>query len=522
MRLYVTDLDGTFLRSDASLSDYSVNTLNRLLSEGVNFTYATARSFASAAPLVKGLVLTCPAVTFNGVFVINPISGEHIIENTYSPQALATAKEFLESGNYAPLVYSYIDGKERVSFLANRANEVKGYLDSRKGDKRLRACRNYKELFEGNIFYFTVINANDYAPLDSVFTAENGFSRNIQQDTYDDTVWYEIYDKSAGKVNAVLQVKELLGADELICFGDNFNDMQMIEAAELGIAVSNACPELKTAADIVIESNDNDAVVNFISSRETNGKNSFEAAVEKACSRSKGFHGSVGTQNEKLIHATLKNYYAPHSDEQEIKIGNYFADAVGENGIYEIQSAGLYRLKDKLRAFSASTRVNVVYPFIGEYSTLYINSESGEVVRQTPSRKVNPKLKIFEELYSIKEFLSDENITIILAKLKVEKRVYFRGNEIPDLRNKYNRRKCLIEKVPIELMEEITLHSQEDYLRWLPDNLPESFTKKEFCTVAKEPGSSLRLEVLRSVGLLIATGKKGNAFVYTKKEHNNG
>ena len=126
MTLYVTDLDGTFLRSDASLSDYSVNLMNRLISDGINFTYATARSFASAAPLVNGLALNCPAVTFNGVFVIDPKSGKHIIENIFSEQSLTIAKEFLESGGYAPLVYSYIDGRERVSFLANRAAEVRG------------------------------------------------------------------------------------------------------------------------------------------------------------------------------------------------------------------------------------------------------------------------------------------------------------------------------------------------------------------------------------------------------------
>ncbi|MGN0682321.1 MAG: hypothetical protein ACI4JY_01480, partial [Oscillospiraceae bacterium] len=71
----------------------------------------------------------------------------------------------------------------------------------------------------------------------------------------------------------------------------------------------------------------------------------FSEAVKAASLHNgTGLHGSVGTQNERLIHSALKNYYAPFSDEQEIKIGSYFADAVCEDGIFEIQTSGLYRL----------------------------------------------------------------------------------------------------------------------------------------------------------------------------------
>ena len=55
MTLYVTDLDGTLLRSDMTISQHSINTINRLIDEGVMFTYATARSYVSASPLVSNL-----------------------------------------------------------------------------------------------------------------------------------------------------------------------------------------------------------------------------------------------------------------------------------------------------------------------------------------------------------------------------------------------------------------------------------------------------------------------------------
>lgn len=267
MTLYITDLDGTLLRSDTSLSEYSVSTLNSLMERGVMFTYATARSFASASPLVKNLRLSCPAVIFNGVFVIDPRTGRHLIENTYSGECRQMARELFITENIAPLVYSYIDGEEKVSYIESRIDEVKSYVDSRRGDRRLRPVSGYGELFEGDIFYFTVIDPRDISPLDKMFTEVNGFSRNVQKDTYDDMIWYEIYDKSASKANAVRQLAELVRADELVCFGDNFNDISMIEAADIGVAVENAADAVKKAADIIIGSNNDDGVARFIEKR---------------------------------------------------------------------------------------------------------------------------------------------------------------------------------------------------------------------------------------------------------------
>ena len=268
MTLYVTDLDGTFLRSDTSVSDFTAKTINRLVGQGVLFTYATARSYASAAPLVKKLELHCPAITFNGAFIVDPRTGERLVENGYSEKSHAIAMDFFLSENIAPLVYANIGGEERVSYLETRMENIQAYVDARRNDKRLRPVRELEALFEGEPFYFTIINPDDIAALDKVFTKENGFARNVQKDTYDDYYWYEIYDHTASKANALLQLKKLTGADKTVCFGDNLNDISMIEAADVGAAVANAHSDLKKAADLIIDSNDNDGVAKYIASIE--------------------------------------------------------------------------------------------------------------------------------------------------------------------------------------------------------------------------------------------------------------
>lgn len=519
MTLYVSDLDGTLLRSDQTLSVETVSTLNRLMADGVMFTYATARSFSSAAPLVSALKLTIPAVIFNGVFVVDPKTGEHLIENVFSEESFELAQDYFIANNLAPLVYSFIDGRERVSYLKDRLDKVRGYVESRRGDKRLRPVRSYRELFKGSVFYFTLFNPENPAEMDGIFSRGNGFSRNYMKDTYDDSMWYEIFSSEASKAGALRQAAELVRADELVCFGDNSNDMSMILSADIGVAVGNACEALRQNADIVIGTNNEGAVAEFIRRRENVPKetNRFSDALGRAMIRQKGMHGSVGTQNEKLIHATLKNYYAPFSDEQEIKIGNFFADAVNEDGIFEIQTRALKRLSEKLKQFTAGSHVTIVYPIEAGVRTTYINTDTGEIVKETPYRSYNPKLKIFSELYSVREFIFNGSVSVILARLKLDKRVYFSG-QMPNMRNRLARKKVYIEKIPLELLEEIRLDNPHDYARWLPEKLPERFTKKVFCAAAKDSPASLRLELLRSAGLLEQVGKSGRSYVYSVKE----
>ena len=70
--------------------------------------------------------------------------------------------------------------------------------------------------------------------------------------------------KSVSKASGALEVKKILGADKIIAFGDNLNDIPLFEIADECYAVSNAEDELKKIATDVIASNDEDAVAEFI------------------------------------------------------------------------------------------------------------------------------------------------------------------------------------------------------------------------------------------------------------------
>ena len=70
MELFVTDLDGTLINSKREVPKKSLEILNKLIDEGVNFTVATARTPATAVEILQDLNLKLPVALMNGVLII--------------------------------------------------------------------------------------------------------------------------------------------------------------------------------------------------------------------------------------------------------------------------------------------------------------------------------------------------------------------------------------------------------------------------------------------------------------------
>ena len=264
--LYISDLDGTLLNDSAKLHPYSVQTLNSLIECGLNFTYATARSWVSAYPITKDLKLQLPVITYNGAFIVNPSSGEIIRAFTIKNGKLGFALSAMQNLNLYPLVYTLIDGAERVMWVeGHETSGICSYVESRKNDRRLMGVRSWKELNQGQVFYITVIGTqSELAPLAAIIENEPGYASVFGKDFYSGDYWLEIYDEQASKAAGLEWLRDNYGFDNVICFGDNLNDIPMFQAADEAYAVQNACDELKLAASGVTGSNEENAVVRFI------------------------------------------------------------------------------------------------------------------------------------------------------------------------------------------------------------------------------------------------------------------
>lgn len=264
--LYVTDLDGTLLTPHDSISPYSIETINKLVEQGMLFTYATARSLSSAAVVAKGLSARIPVIVYNGAFIINPATGEMLSELYFEAEETEKVKAVLTEYGISPLVYSYVEGVEKVSWVTAKENEgCKRYLSRRQGDRRLRPLEDGRGLYDGRVFYYTCIGEREeLEPVYELMRQDKRYRCTLQQELYRPEYWLEIMPAKATKAEAIGRLKELWQCDRVVSFGDAVNDIPMFEISDECYAVSNGVEELKAAATGVIGSNEEDGVARWL------------------------------------------------------------------------------------------------------------------------------------------------------------------------------------------------------------------------------------------------------------------
>jgi len=266
--LYVTDLDGTLMRNDKSISSKSREILNRLLEQGASITYATARSLKSASEVTKNLQLWLPVVIRNGTILADPQTKIEIEIATFEPEVLLALRQILQRYKLSGFVTTYIDGKEIRYYLKDNMNEgFRQHVIDHSDDERLRSVQSEQELYEGNVCYFTFIDKpEELGRVASQLNQSKEWTCVYQQDKYSSDYWLEIFPKAASKASAIQKIMRKYDYDKLVVFGDSLNDISMFEVADEAYAVDNAMDEVKEKATSVILSNEEDGVAKWLES----------------------------------------------------------------------------------------------------------------------------------------------------------------------------------------------------------------------------------------------------------------
>jgi len=264
--LYVSDLDGTILNRNDKLSEYTVKTINKLIDKGMCFSYATARSLPAAMAVTGGLTTNIPIIIHNGTFIINASTNEVLFSLSFSEEEKIKIISVLDKYHVYPLVYGFVDDVEKVSWIKDRENDgIINYINSRKGDIRLRPVETKEELYKGKLYHFTCIGSREeLIGIYDYFKDTDKFTCILQQELYRDEYWCEILPKKSSKGNAILKLKEILKCDRIITFGDAINDIPMFKISDECYAVENAVDELKRYATGIIMSNEKDGVARWL------------------------------------------------------------------------------------------------------------------------------------------------------------------------------------------------------------------------------------------------------------------
>ena len=266
-KLYISDLDGTLLNSDASVSEFTKQKLNELIANGLNFTVATARSIATVKHIFDGVNLHLPIILMNGVLIYDFKSGSFIRKCVIPAPIVATILSVLKNENKTALMYKIIDGQQRTYFEASRNEHLAAFIKERQTRYQKPFWEvSFDDIALDDTIYFALLDTREnILPIYEALKNTPELRVEMYPDIYSDTLWYlEIFSVEASKKTSSLYLQKLLEAREMIGFGDNLNDLPLFEACDFCCAVGNARDEVKVVADIVIDTNNNDGVVRWL------------------------------------------------------------------------------------------------------------------------------------------------------------------------------------------------------------------------------------------------------------------
>ncbi len=257
------DLDGTLLNSNKELSEGNLAALHKASEAGWEIVPTTGRFFGGMPEFIRELPFVHYAITVNGGTVEKIGYSEPIYSAEIPCQQALEIMKWLDE---KPVIYdAYV--KNEAFMTKNHYDQVDDIIDDHRIRKMFYDLRqpvlDLKEYLKarGDDLQKTQFFATDHelrlklmAELPTVFEGIVTSSSSPQN--------VEINHKDATKGIALIALAKYLGlsAEDTIAFGDGLNDLSMLEAAGVGIAMGNACPEAIEVSDWVTADCDHDGV----------------------------------------------------------------------------------------------------------------------------------------------------------------------------------------------------------------------------------------------------------------------
>ncbi len=217
---------------------------------------------------------------------------------------------------------------------------------------------------------------------------------------------------------------------------------------------------------------------------------------------------SIGTQNEKTLHRSIKHYLSPDSMCHEFKIGSFIVDIYQDGKIIEIQTGSFKAMEHKLRSLLPNYSITIVYPIIRNKTIYLMNAGVAGKPKKSP-KKGNP-LSIGAQMTQIRTHLSHPNLHFLIFLVDVDEYRIINTENHP--RKPYVR----IEQFTKGFPQMIDLNTKSDYMNLLPTDLPKTFTTDVFRKIAKLNKTEAQgmIMVLKTLGIIEFTGKINRAYLY--------
>jgi len=270
-RLLAIDVDGTLVNSSDHLTPATQEALRRTISAGIHVVLATGRRYSHTLHLVEPLGISVPLVTASGALVKDPADHRTLYKSEFDAPLLRDLLATLDGAGYDALLNAdtFHEGFDFFQPGEPRKNRyLTEYLALNPGCGRV-----WPELFltppPGIFAGFAMGTRDEMSSVERLLHASlpGQVTTHVLRSPRYRGFMCELIPAGVTKWSAVRRLAAQWGiADEEICaVGDDVNDITMIRAAGLGVAMGNAVPEVKTAADRIAPTHDNDGLVEVVS-----------------------------------------------------------------------------------------------------------------------------------------------------------------------------------------------------------------------------------------------------------------
>jgi len=274
--LYVSDLDGTLLDNDSLVSEETSAIISDLSRRGALITVATARTPATVAPLLHSTYTCCPAIVMTGAALWDRERSQLAKLHMFAPGMAADIAAQFRLVGLDPFIYtvsspSHLEVYHGKDMTPGEDNfyQIRRNLELKKF--HIGSVPDPREM-DRTILFFCIGATERMSRLAYVLGKRTDCSMSFYPDiTSPDSSLIEVFARGVSKAAAVKELADSLGADRIVVFGDNLNDLSMMSVADVSVAVANALPQVKEAADVVIGPNCDNSVARFIKKMETEG-----------------------------------------------------------------------------------------------------------------------------------------------------------------------------------------------------------------------------------------------------------